>query len=29
MWVVFLLLLMLPFPFSLHAQDLGVLENAV
>jgi hypothetical protein len=29
MWVVFLLLLLLPFPFSLHAKDLNVLENAV
>jgi hypothetical protein len=29
MWVVFLFLLVLPFPFSLHAKDLGVLENAV
>jgi hypothetical protein len=29
MWVLFLLLLLLPFPLSVDAEDRGVLENAV
>jgi hypothetical protein len=29
MWGAFLLLLLLLIPFSVHAEDLGVLENAV
>jgi len=29
MWGAFLLLLLLPIPFFVHAEDLGVLQNAV